>query len=272
MRKFLFLPQSSHRSFQCSLLLSFKAFFAFPAVFLIFKQIPPFPSASFSKVNISAQNPSKSHGSISEDIENAAQVDLLNPNHNLHQEIHTTVHQVVDANNSLRDIDKACYCVLEKSFRSYNCGYVRGMKIEYVSYFFSPEDEIHVASVRSVDGMMSLTDGYRVTMLIGRHQRPGIEMLSDEDCMSCALKPMHKRYAYRVDGKATLPAQMTNLSKIANILMAIVRRKATFPDTIQTVPRYTRALEKGYGARSVDVNIMDIAEDMIYSNFLAANS
>lgn len=59
---------------------------------------------------------------------------------------------------------------------------------------------------------------------------------------------------------------------IASVTTVIKRREAILADTIHCMLCYVRAPREGYGVRFVDVRITDIVEDMMFSNFLAANS
>lgn len=54
--------------------------------------------------------------------------------------------------------------------------------------------------------------------------------------------------------------------------MAIVRLEVTFIFTDQSLIRYVRSIEEEYGVRLIDTRIMDIAEDMMFSNFFTTKS
>lgn len=62
------------------------------------------------------------------------------------------------------------------------------------------------------------------------------------------------------------------LSKIANISTTIVRREATLTYTMQRFLRYMSAFGESYGVRFVGVLVLDIVEDMMFSNILSSNS
>lgn len=52
----------------------------------------------------------------------------------------------------------------------------------------------------------------------------------------------------------------------------LARRKVKFTETIQSLLSYTRAFQKDYVLRSVNVHATDIVEDIMFSNFFAVNS
>lgn len=68
-----------------------------------------------------------------------------------------------------------------------------------------------------------------------------------------------------------MAAQTIKLSKTADIFTAIVRYKATFTDTIQSLQRSARAFPEDYCVLFVDVRRWDIMEDMMSFNVLNAN-
>lgn len=80
------------------------------------------------------------------------------------------------------------------------------------------------------------------------------------------------RYAFSVDGKRISPTQRIELSKIAKISMEIVRLQAMFTDKVRGPLIYAAALPKDYTIRFVDFCVTDIADDTIFSSFLAINS
>lgn len=84
-------------------------------------------------------------------------------------------------------------------------------------------------------------------------------------------EPLRMRYRSQVDGKPITQALAIKLSKIVNILTAILRRRAGFTYTMQCLLGYARAFEEENGRFSVYVLIMNILEHMIPSSVLAAN-
>lgn len=79
-------------------------------------------------------------------------------------------------------------------------------------------------------------------------------------------------YASWIYCKPIWPVQAILQSKIANISIVIVQGEATFTDTLQILLSYERFFEEDYGVRVVDVRVMDIAEDMMSSEFFAARA
>lgn len=88
-------------------------------------------------------------------------------------------------------------------------------------------------------------------------------MSRDKDGMKWATEVPHMRYAFWVAGKPISPAHARKISRIVNILAAIVRRKVTVAETAQSLLSYTRAFVVDYGVRLVDVRIMNIVENMM---------
>lgn len=68
------------------------------------------------------------------------------------------------------------------------------------------------------------------------------------------------RYAFQNGGKATLPAQLKELRKIAKISRAIIRHEVAFTHKMQSLLRYSQEFEEHYGVRFVGVAMMDIVE------------
>lgn len=85
------------------------------------------------------------------------------------------------------------------------------------------------------------------------------------------MKPQRMFYTYRADCKAISSAQAIRWSKISKLFTAIVPRKATFVRTMQSLLSYVEEFDEDYNVRSVDVRITDVMDDMMYSNFFAAN-
>lgn len=79
------------------------------------------------------------------------------------------------------------------------------------------------------------------------------------------------RSVFRADGKALSPAWVIKLSRIAKISTAIVRRKPSFSDKMQSLLRYARAHGEDYCATFFDVRILNIVEDVKSFNVLGSN-
>lgn len=62
----------------------------------------------------------------------------------------------------------------------------------------------------------------------------GSRQLLKADGMKLIFARLHLRYAFCDHNEASLPDQAIKLSEIANISKAIVRRRATSTDTMQT--------------------------------------
>lgn len=76
----------------------------------------------------------------------------------------------------------------------------------------------------------------------------------------------------RTDGKDFSPTRAIKLSRIATIITADVQREATFTDTRQSLLTYAPTLEEVFGACFVNMEVADIVDDRIYSDFLASNA
>lgn len=80
------------------------------------------------------------------------------------------------------------------------------------------------------------------------------------------------RYVLCYDCKTSIPAQAMKLRKITNISTAIMCRKISFTNAIQSVLNYARSFEEYYAASFVDARVLDIIDNMMPSNFLDVNS
>lgn len=67
-------------------------------------------------------------------------------------------------------------------------------------------------------------------------------------------------------------AHAIKLSKIANILTAILHRLTSYADTIQTLLNYARGFEKDFAVSFVHERFLDIVYDLMSSNGLPGNS
>lgn len=72
-------------------------------------------------------------------------------------------------------------------------------------------------------------------------------------------------HVFQLDIKAISRAQPLKLSKIEDISTANFRLEVTFIEARQSVLSYAQVVEEKYGVRFVDVCIIDIVDDMIYS-------
>lgn len=97
-------------------------------------------------------------------------------------------------------------------------------------------------------------------------------MLKDEVGLKLVAEPLQMRYAFCVDCEITSPAQAIELRKIVTTSTAVRRSKAKFPDPMHSLLSYTRVIRKSYDVHLVDVPLMDIWEDVMSLNFLAARS
>lgn len=109
-------------------------------------------------------------------------------------------------------------------------------------------------------------------MLDEHNQHRSVEILRDKDDEEGAPEPLRIRYMFRAGGKSISIAQDIKLSKVCNICTALVRRRSTFWNAMQSQLSYKQALEIGRGVRFIDVRIIDIVKDMIFSNLLTNHS
>lgn len=86
-----------------------------------------------------------------------------------------------------------------------------------------------------------------MVMLDGRHLRRSENMLGDGERVEWAAELLCVRYAFRVDGNSISAAQAIIMSQLANISTAIVRRKATFMDTLHSLLSYALTFKKTMG-------------------------
>lgn len=154
---------------------------------------------------------------MSDDIEMAVQVHLLNLDQYLHERIYAIVDQIADPNNSLGDMDEAHCRPLAVFFRNEIYNYAHGMMMVYFSSPTKPRGTTHGNAVKTVDVMTLQEKGYCTEMLDGCYWHRFIEMLQDKDGVSRAVEPWYIRYPFLLDGRAVSPAQAIILNKIANI-------------------------------------------------------
>lgn len=83
-----------------------------------------------------------------------------------------------------------------------------------------------------------------------------------------AVRALYRREAH----KSHSSNQAIKLSKITNILTVIVRYETSIEDTRQSVLNYARWFEEDDAVRFVTARVLDTVDDIISSNFLAANS
>lgn len=78
-------------------------------------------------------------------------------------------------------------------------------------------------------------------------------------------------YAFQVDTELISPVQVVKLRKIVNISTVIMRREATFKDTMRGQLSALQAFEEDYVVGFFNVRIMKVTEDMMSSTFLDSN-
>lgn len=74
------------------------------------------------------------------------------------------------------------------------------------------------------------------------------------------------RYAFLIHSKPVLQGPAVGLKKLANISAVIVEREVKIIDTIQSLLIYVQAFEEYHVVRYDNRGIMDIAEDLMYSD------
>lgn len=70
---------------------------------------------------------------------------------------------------------------------------------------------------------------------------------------------------------ASISVEEIELKWNASIYTAIVRRKATSEEALQSSLRYRWAFEEVWAVGFLNVHLADIVEDMVFSNFLNAS-
>lgn len=71
------------------------------------------------------------------------------------------------------------------------------------------------------------------------------------------------QYAFSIDETPILSAQEVKVSKIANIPAAIMRRKISFTDNLQTNLNYARRVDEEYAQSFVDMRVPHTLDDMM---------
>lgn len=108
-------------------------------------------------------------------------------------------------------------------------------------------------------------------MLDGHHRPRSVDILRGKVGVQWPAEPLRMRCAIRVDGKPISLAEVIQLSKIAIVSTAVVRRQVIFSNILQRLLSYFQASEESYGIRFGDVRILHIVEYMLSPTFLAAN-
>lgn len=78
-------------------------------------------------------------------------------------------------------------------------------------------------------------------------------------------------YAFCSDGRLISSPPAIKLRKMASGFNAIQRLKITLTDTMQILLRYARAFQEDYSVWLVDMRLVHLVENMMSSNFLAAD-
>lgn len=106
----------------------------------------------------------------------------------------------------------------------------------------------------------------------GRFWDRSVKIFPNKDELKWDSASLRMCNAFCVDDKAILPPWAIKHSKTARIYTAILRLKATFADKMKSFLSYTQEFKENCGVRFVHVRLMDILEDLMSSNFSAANS
>lgn len=126
--------------------------------------------------------------------------------------------------------------------------------------------------MQTVDYMKLLRNRYNMAIRNERHRRHSIKLLSLENDVGLVAHPLLKSKQFTVDGKRITISLASNQSRTINSSTAIMRSKEAFKHAVQNLLSYLRAFEAIYGVYFVDVRIMDIVKDMMFSTFLATSS
>lgn len=111
-----------------------------------------------------------------------------------------------------------------------------------------------------------------MAVLDRRDRRSSSEMRGTEGTIGWATAPMHMHFVPWLDDEAILPAQAVKLSIDANITITIMRESATINEIIHCLLSYAQAFKENNGVHFRNIRIVDIAEDLLSSNFLAISS
>lgn len=134
----------------------FSIFFLFPPslpFYSFLSTFPPISTARCSEMKTSALKTSPSSPTMSDDIKMAFQAQPLNCDHNLPDELHASVDQIVDTKKQRQDIDSAYCCALAAPFRNFNYNYAHSMKWVYFSSTVNPDATKYATAVHNFDGM-----------------------------------------------------------------------------------------------------------------------
>lgn len=128
------------------------------------------------------------------------------------------------------------------------------------------EGATYDTALHTAEAMNVLKDGYRTEILDGLYRHQYCRIFLTKDGMEWASIPLRMRFAIYIDSKFILLPLAIKLSKVASISEAIVRRKATFLDTMQSLLSSARASNEKYAGRFVDMRLLDIVEGMVLWN------
>lgn len=167
-----------------------------------------FPPFLLLEMNTSAQQSSQGHLSILGDIEKAAQIYSSNVDHYRHEQIYARVDWVLDLNNPIYDSDELHYCALADSLPNYKCKCAPSMTTQYVLPAVGPDDVTYAGVTYNINSKRLRKDCYRMFMLNGHQWRRSLKILRDDDGGVRAVDPLHMHYAFCLDWKAILSAQL----------------------------------------------------------------
>lgn len=135
-----------------------------------------------------------------DDIGKADEGQSLNLADYAHEEVSDRVDQILDPNDSLRDVDKLHCRALAQSFCDYAFEYARGLMTIYISAAVNAAGAMYATTVRHLDGKNISNDDFRKVMLDGRPRRLSVELVRDGHHLKWAAEPFRAWYTFHING------------------------------------------------------------------------
>lgn len=128
--------------------------------------------------------------------------------------VYARVDEIVDANYPLCDIEESHCRTLHQSFCKQTFDYACGVMTGYVSAAINPAGATYVIGTYHADGKIVFKDDCSMLRLHGHRRRRSVELVREEDHLSCAAEPLRMRYVFRINGKRITPAKAIKVRKI----------------------------------------------------------
>lgn len=239
--------------------------FYFQFLFFFFS----FSNHSFPRNSFSCLKFSLVYSSVSVDIGSMVGVESLTLTDYSNEKVYESVDKFLDPNHLPCNIRNVHCRASTQSFCNFTVDYVRCLKPFYCSAVVSTPG---TTVAHQVDSKKVLKDDCPMFMLDGHYQCRIVGMIMDKDRLVFVLEPLSMQYPSHIDRRPRIPSQGIQLSTMANISTATIRHGTNFKDSTYSVLNFVWAFEEYYAMRFVYARVMDIVDDMMSFNCLAANA